>query len=62
MDIFGEVVNLISNVGFPIAISLILLYNNKQTQKEHKEETVNLTKAIENNTLVLQKVVDKLDA
>ena len=29
--------------------------------KEHKEETKQLTEAIHNNTLVIQKLVDKLE-
>ena len=30
-------------------------------RKEHKEEVNNMTKAIENNTLVIQKLVDSMD-
>lgn len=61
MELIQEITNLISNVGFPIAMSLILIKNNNNSEKEHKEETTKLTEAINNNTLVLQKVVDKLD-
>lgn len=61
MDILQQLTTLISNVGFPIVISLLLLKQNKQAQDEHKEETSKLTEAINNNTLVLQKVIDKLE-
>ena len=30
-------------------------------RKEHKDEVNNMTKAIENNTLALTKLIDKLD-
>ena len=30
-------------------------------EDEHKEEVANMTKAIENNTLVIQKLVDSMD-
>ena len=30
-------------------------------RKEHKEEVTNMTKAIENNTLALTRLIEKLD-
>lgn len=66
-----EVVQLISNVGFPIACCLIMfLYVNK-SQEYHKEEISNLTKeykaeiselstAINNNTSVMQSLINTL--
>ena len=68
----NDIVQIISAVGFPIVAAVGCGYfvkwqyeqNQKQIEdmrKEHKEEVANMTKAIENNTLALQKLIDKLD-
>ena len=54
------ITTLITNVGFPIVISLILLNQLKTVQDTHKEETDKFTDALNENTLVLQKLCDKL--
>lgn len=54
------ITTLITNVGFPIVISLILLNQLKVVQDSHKEETDKFTEALNENTLVLQKLCDKL--
>lgn len=54
------ITTLITNVGFPIVISLILLNQLKTVQDSHKEETDKFTEALNENTLVLQKLCDKL--
>lgn len=56
-----ELVNIISTVGFPIAMCVILLYMQTEQSKEHKNETQAFTEALNENTLVLQKLCDKLD-
>lgn len=67
-----NIVSVISAVGFPIVAAVGCAYfvkwqyeqNQKQIEemrKEHKEETANMTKAIENNTIALTKLIDKLD-
>lgn len=58
---FATIVSAISAVGFPIVFCLILYKTMLDQSKEHKEESKNLTEAIHNNTLVIQKLVDKLD-
>ena len=68
----NEIVQIISTVGFPIAACIGLgWYVKYQTdnyrkevtemQKEHKDEIAKVTEALNNNTLALQKLVDKLD-
>ncbi len=51
----------IGSIGFPI-IMCVLLYErlNKQSV-EHKEEMMKITESLNNNTLALQKLSDKLD-
>ena len=68
----NDVVQIISAVGFPIVAALGCAYfvkwqyeqNQKQVEemrKEHKEEVQKMTDALNNNTLALQKLVDKFD-
>lgn len=68
----NDIVQIISAVGFPIVAAVGCAYfvkwqyeqNQKQIdemRKEHKEETASMTEAINNNTLVIQKLIDKLD-
>lgn len=66
------IINVVQSLGFPIAMCIgacvFIKYqfdtNNKnleELRKEHKEEVSKMTEALNNNTLVLQKLVDKLD-
>ncbi len=68
----NTIVQIISAVGFPIVAALGCGYfvkwqyeqNQKQVEemrKEHKEEVNKMTEALNNNTLALQKLIDKLD-
>ena len=68
----NEIVQIISTLGFPIAMYVGACFfinyqfdpNAKQMEdlrKEHKEEIKQMTDAINNNTLVIQKLVDKID-
>lgn len=51
---------LISTVGFPIVVCLICFWYINKQQEQHKEETDKLAEALNNNTLVMQKLVDRL--
>lgn len=53
---------LISTLGFPIAMCLIMCYYINKINDAHKEETDKFAEALNNNTLVLQKLCDKLDS
>lgn len=59
MDITA-ITTLITNVGFPIAICLWMMWYNKYQDDQHKEEISELSKAINNNTIVMNKLLDKL--
>lgn len=51
---------LINNVGFPIATFFVCaFYINKQSDT-HREEISNITEALNNNTVALTKLVDRL--
>lgn len=59
MDI-QTITTVITTVGFPIAVCIICFwYINKQTET-HKEETKALTGAVNNNNILLQRLLDKL--
>lgn len=60
MDVQG-VTSIIGTLGFPIAVCLICFWWINKREQQHKEEVSELTKAIENNTLVMQKLVDRLN-
>lgn len=68
-----DIVTLISTLGFPIVACIGLGWYVKHTtdqyredvkeiQKEHKEEISKVTEALNNNTLALQRLCDKMDA
>lgn len=69
----NAIVSIVRAVGFPIVAALGCGYfvkwqyeqNMKQTEamrQEHKEEVSKITEALNNNTLALQKLIDKLGA
>lgn len=57
----NEVVTLITNVGFPIGLTLILLWYIYDSNNKHKEEMDKMSEAINNNTLALTKLIDRLE-
>lgn len=57
----NDLAALISTLGFPIGMCLIMCYYINKINDAHKEETDKFAKALNNNTVVLQKLCDKLD-
>lgn len=57
----ADIVTLVTNLGFPIAICLLLMWYIREITIKHEEETKRFTEALNNNTLVLQKLCDALD-
>lgn len=56
----NALVQIISNLGFPIAMcGALFWYINKQTE-QHKEEMHELKQSIDNNTLVITKLYERL--
>lgn len=58
----SELSTLISTLGFPIGMCLIMCYYINKINDAHKEETDKFADALNNNTVVLQKLCDKLDS
>lgn len=57
----ADITNLIANMGFPIAVCVICFWYIAKKDNIHREETAKLAEALNNNTLVMQRLVDKLD-
>lgn len=58
----NDLATLISTLGFPIGMCLIMCYYINKINVAHKEEIDNFAEALNNNTVVLQKLCDKLDS
>ena len=59
-----DIVQIISTVGFPITMCLLLFWNMKQEQETHKTEVLELNDVISRNNEILaslkQLIEDKL--
>lgn len=55
-----EIVTAISTVGFPIAMALLLFWYMREQNESHRVESKEFTSAIDRNTMVIQKLIDKL--
>lgn len=60
METAQMVITAISTVGFPIVMCGALFWKMDKQDKEHKEEISKSTEAINNNTVVLQKLMQML--
>lgn len=58
----NELSTLISTLGFPIGMCLIMCYYINKINDAHKVESDKFAEALNNNTVVLQKLCDKLDS
>lgn len=57
----NDMTTVISTLGFPIAMCLILCYYVSKINESHKAESKDFAEALNANTVVLQKLCDKLD-
>lgn len=55
-----DIVQLISNLGVPVTCMLLVLKMWREDRMESNERLESLTTALNNNTLVIQKLVDKI--
>lgn len=59
MDI-NSISQIFSNLGVPVACLIVTFYLWYKETNAHKEEMSKMTDAFNNNTLILQKLLDKL--
>ena len=55
-----EVMNFIKELGFPIAVAVALFWQNTKLNEQHKEEMSKITEALNNNTVALTELKDKI--
>lgn len=69
--IMNDVVQIVSTLGFPIAMCIGACFfikylfdtftkQQEEMRKEHREEVSKLQASLDNNTLALQKLIDKI--
>lgn len=58
---FNEILTAVSTVGFPAAMCLIMAWYIKEREEEHGKEMSELKTAINNNTIAVTTLAEKLD-
>lgn len=61
MDAITLIQNLVSNLGFPIACVVAMFWMQNKERDEHRAESKEWVEALNRNTLVLEKILTKLD-
>ena len=61
MEISSVILNAISMVGFPIVVAAAMFWKMNKQDDDHKEEMSKITEAVNNNTIALTKLLDKLN-
>ena len=56
----NAIVQLVSSLGFPIACCIAMFWQNNRLNETHKAEVSKLNEAINNNTIALNHIIDKL--
>lgn len=59
MDV-ATLAQLIGSLGFPIVCCGVLFYHMFESDKQHKEEMEKLSEAVNNNTIALTQLTDKI--
>ena len=59
-DDMQEAIEFIKQLGFPIAVAVALFWQNTKLNEQHKEEMSKVTEALNNNTLALTELKDKI--
>ena len=54
------IITLVGSLGFPIVACCAMAFFIREMLNNHKKEVEEMTKAIQNNTIVIQKLVDKM--
>ena len=55
-----EIVDIFSNLAVPVACLVATFWLWNKEREDHKQEQKELAEAVANNTLVMQKLIDKL--
>ena len=60
MDV-GTIAQLVSSLGFPIIVAGAMFWKMNKQDDDHKEEMNKITEAVNNNTIALTRLLDKLE-
>lgn len=55
-----DIITVVQNLGIPMACLIATFWLWNKERDEHKESEDKMAEAIQNNTLVMQKLIDKL--
>lgn len=58
----ATIIEIISNLGFPIAMCFYMVWSMQKTHERYNEEKSELTKIIMNNTVALTKLTERIEA
>lgn len=61
MEISNVILTAISTVGFPIVVACAMFWKMNKQDEDHKQEMTKVTEAVNNNTIALTKLIDKLE-
>lgn len=56
----ASILEIISSVGFPIACCIAMFFLQNKITENHKKEMSEMKNAIDNNTVALTKLIEKL--
>ena len=60
-EFLNAIVTFIRDLGFPIACVCVLFWMLDRERQEHKNEADRWAEAINNNTRVMERLIDRLD-
>lgn len=55
-----DIITVVQNLGIPMACLIATFWLWNKERDEHKESEDKMSEAIQNNTLVMQKLIDKI--
>lgn len=61
MEVYNAIIQAVSTVGFPIVCCLLMMKSNKEMQDANAKKEESLQSVIENNTLSITKLYEKID-
>ena len=61
MEVYNALIQAVSTVGFPIVCCLLMMKNTREMQDANTKKEERLQSVIENNTLGITKLYEKID-
>lgn len=61
METFNLVCQMIGSIGFPIVMCLLMYDRMDKTDKRHSEDIAKMTEAVNNNTIALNELSNRID-